>query len=53
MILRTATAAGLDGVVLPHSGTPEVGPLVIKASAGVAFRVVKEELDIDLDPPEE
>jgi 23S rRNA (guanosine2251-2'-O)-methyltransferase len=38
MILRTATAAGLDGVVLPHSGTPEVGPLVIKASAGVAFR---------------
>jgi 23S rRNA (guanosine2251-2'-O)-methyltransferase len=38
MILRTATAAGLDGVVLPHSGTPEVGPLVIQASAGVAFR---------------
>lgn len=38
MILRTATAAGLDGVVLPHSGTPDVGPLVIKASAGVAFR---------------
>jgi 23S rRNA (guanosine2251-2'-O)-methyltransferase len=38
MILRTATAAGLDGVVLPHAGTPDVGPLVIKASAGVAFR---------------
>jgi 23S rRNA (guanosine2251-2'-O)-methyltransferase len=38
MILRTATAAGLDGVVLPHEGVPDVGPLVIKASAGVAYR---------------
>ncbi|MEV6525175.1 RNA methyltransferase [Longispora sp. NPDC051575] len=37
MILRSATAAGLDGVVLPRAGTPHVGPLVIKASAGVAF----------------
>ena len=37
MILRSATAAGLDGVVLPRRGTAEVGPLVIKASAGVAF----------------
>lgn len=38
MILRTATAAGLQGVVLPHEGVPDVGPLVIKASAGVAYR---------------
>jgi 23S rRNA (guanosine2251-2'-O)-methyltransferase len=38
MILRTATAAGLHGVVLPHQGVPDVGPLVIKASAGVAYR---------------
>jgi 23S rRNA (guanosine2251-2'-O)-methyltransferase len=38
MIVRTATAAGLDGVVLPRAGVPEVGPLVVKASAGVAFR---------------
>jgi 23S rRNA (guanosine2251-2'-O)-methyltransferase len=38
MILRTATAAGLTGVVLPHQGVPDVGPLVIKASAGVAYR---------------
>src|SRR4051794_28428843 len=38
MILRTATAAGLDGVVLPRAGVPDIGPLVIKASAGVAFR---------------
>lgn len=37
MILRSATAAGVDGVVLPRAGTPHVGPLVIKASAGVAF----------------
>lgn len=37
MVLRSATAAGLEGVVLPQRGTAEVGPLVIKASAGVAF----------------
>jgi 23S rRNA (guanosine2251-2'-O)-methyltransferase len=38
MILRTATAAGFDGVVLPRRGVPAIDPLVIKASAGVAFR---------------
>ena len=38
MILRSATAAGLDGIVLPRHGSPEVGPQVIKASAGVAFK---------------
>ena len=38
MILRTATAMGVAGVVLPRRGCPEVGPLVIKASAGVALR---------------
>lgn len=38
MILRAVTAAGLDGVVLPRSGSPDIGPLVVKASAGVAFR---------------
>lgn len=38
MILRTATAAGLDGVVLPHRGVPGIDPLVVKASAGVAFQ---------------
>jgi 23S rRNA (guanosine2251-2'-O)-methyltransferase len=37
MILRTATAAGMDGVVLPRRGVPAIDPLVIKASAGVAF----------------
>jgi 23S rRNA (guanosine2251-2'-O)-methyltransferase len=38
MIVRTVTAAGLDGIVLPEAGSPGVGPLVVKASAGVAFR---------------
>ena len=38
MILRTATAAGIDGIVVPHRGTASVGPVTIKASAGVAFR---------------
>lgn len=37
MILRTATAAGIDGVVLPRRGVPGIDPLVVKASAGVAF----------------
>ena len=38
MVVRTATAAGLEGVVLPRAGSPDIGPLVVKASAGVAFR---------------
>jgi 23S rRNA (guanosine2251-2'-O)-methyltransferase len=38
MILRSATAAGLDGILLPRRGVPAIDPLVIKASAGVAFR---------------
>jgi 23S rRNA (guanosine2251-2'-O)-methyltransferase len=38
MILRSATAAGVDGVVVPFKGTAEIGPVAIKASAGVAFR---------------
>ena len=38
MILRSATAAGIDGVIVPHKGTADIGPVAIKASAGVAFR---------------
>jgi 23S rRNA (guanosine2251-2'-O)-methyltransferase len=38
MVLRTATAAGIDGVLVPRRGVPAIDPLVIKASAGVAFR---------------
>jgi 23S rRNA (guanosine2251-2'-O)-methyltransferase len=37
MIIRTAAAAGAGGIVLPRAGSPDVDPLVIKASAGVAF----------------
>jgi len=37
MIIRSAVGAGLDGVVLPRAGSPEVGPLVVKASAGIAL----------------
>lgn len=37
MILRTAVAAGVAGVVLPRHGVPDLSPLVIKASAGVAL----------------
>lgn len=38
MILRTATAAGLGGIVVPRRGVATLDPLVVKASAGVAFR---------------
>lgn len=38
MILRTATAAGIEGIVLPRRGVAGIDPLVVKASAGVAFR---------------
>jgi 23S rRNA (guanosine2251-2'-O)-methyltransferase len=37
MILRTATAAGIDGIVVPRRGVASLDPLVVKASAGVAF----------------
>ena len=38
MILRTATAAGVDGIVIPRRGVAGIDPLVVKASAGMAFR---------------
>jgi 23S rRNA (guanosine2251-2'-O)-methyltransferase len=38
MVIRSVVAAGLDGLILPHSGVSGLGPLVIKASAGTAFR---------------
>jgi 23S rRNA (guanosine2251-2'-O)-methyltransferase len=37
MILRTATAAGVAGIVVPRRGVASIDPLVVKASAGVAF----------------
>lgn len=38
MIIRTATAAGMGGIVVPRRGVAGLDPLVVKASAGVAFR---------------
>ena len=38
IIIRSATAAGLDGVVYPRHNTPRLGPLVIQSSAGTVFK---------------
>ncbi|HEX3646810.1 MAG TPA: RNA methyltransferase [Pseudonocardiaceae bacterium] len=38
MIIRTAVAAGVGGIVLPRRGVASLDPLVVKSSAGVAFR---------------
>ncbi len=38
MIIRSACAAGLSGLLLPRQGGTAIGPLVIKASAGTIFK---------------
>lgn len=38
MIIRSATAGDVDGIVVPDKGTAALGPLVIKASAGTIYR---------------
>lgn len=38
MVVRSAAGAGLDGTVLPRAGSPDIGPLLVRASAGVALR---------------
>lgn len=38
MAIRSITAAGMHGIVVPRVGCPEIGPLVVKASAGLALR---------------
>ncbi|WP_279579538.1 TrmH family RNA methyltransferase [Fodinicola feengrottensis] len=38
MIIRAATAAGIDGIIIPRHGVASLGPLVVKASAGIVFR---------------
>ena len=38
MIIRSAVAAGMDGLLYPKRGIASLGPLVIKASAGNVFR---------------
>lgn len=38
MIIRSAAAGYLDGIIIPQNGCAELGPLVIKASAGSIFK---------------
>ena len=38
MLIRSATAGGCSGIVLPREGGCDLGPLAIKASAGTVFR---------------
>ncbi len=38
MIIRSAAAGKIDGIILPRKGTAALGPLVIKASAGTLYR---------------
>lgn len=38
MIIRSATAGMIDGILLPQQGSAQIDPLVIKASAGTIFR---------------
>lgn len=38
MVIRSATAGAIDGLVLARRGNAALGPLVIKASAGAVFR---------------
>ena len=38
MIIRSAVAAGVDGIIYPDRGTAALGPLLIKASVGTVFR---------------
>jgi 23S rRNA (guanosine2251-2'-O)-methyltransferase len=38
LCLRSAVAAGVDGILLPRRGTSGLNPLVVKASAGLVFQ---------------
>jgi 23S rRNA (guanosine2251-2'-O)-methyltransferase len=38
MIIRSACAGNIDGILLPLKGNAQIDPLVIKASAGTLFR---------------
>ena len=39
MIIRSACAGGMDGIILPHKGCAQIDPLVIKASTGTLFKM--------------
>jgi len=38
MIIRSCTALGVDGIILPRKGSAKLTTMVIKASAGVVFK---------------
>ncbi|MGB5325025.1 MAG: TrmH family RNA methyltransferase [Pseudomonadales bacterium] len=38
MIIRSAAAAGIAGLIIPEKGNASISPLVVKASAGALFR---------------
>ncbi|GAA5523797.1 putative tRNA/rRNA methyltransferase Rv3579c [Microbulbifer aestuariivivens] len=38
MIIRSACAGGIDGILLPRKGCAQIDPLVIKASTGAVFK---------------
>ncbi|MFA0810040.1 23S rRNA (guanosine(2251)-2'-O)-methyltransferase RlmB [Microbulbifer epialgicus] len=38
MIIRSACAGGMDGIILPRKGCAQIDPLVIKASTGALFK---------------
>lgn len=37
MLIRSAAAGAIDGILIPRKGNASLGPLVIKASAGTVF----------------
>ncbi|WP_346836922.1 RNA methyltransferase [Microbulbifer sp. SAOS-129_SWC] len=39
MIIRSACAGGMDGIILPQKGCAQIDPLVIKASTGTVFKM--------------
>ncbi|SFB74152.1 23S rRNA (guanosine2251-2'-O)-methyltransferase [Microbulbifer thermotolerans] len=39
MIIRSACAGGMDGILLPRKGCAQIDPLVIKASTGTVFKM--------------
>ncbi len=38
LIIRSCTALGIDGIIMPRKGTAKLDSFVIKASAGVVFK---------------
>lgn len=38
MIIRSCTALGIDGIILPRKGSSKLNSFVIKASAGIVFK---------------